>query len=171
MSKSGDAITVLSPTSYTTEHYDKVKRFTELANQPTPEFPTSDISEELRILRARLIFEEAMELIEALGVCVNKYLNAPNNDEWSFSIESDILDLAHIAKESADLSVVNTGTLVSLGIPDKPVLDAVDDNNLDKFGPGSYVNEYGKLIKPPNHPKPDMMKVLVDHGFRQDTQP
>jgi predicted HAD superfamily Cof-like phosphohydrolase len=61
-----------------------------------------------------------------------------------------------------DLSVVTIGTLSTLGVPDKPFLEEVDNNNLAKFGPGGYRNDYGKWVKPPGHKPPDISRILSE---------
>lgn len=134
----------------TTEHYDRVKRFMELAGQETPAYPAIP-SEEVRKLRANLIMEEAAETVAALGFTV----------EYSFKPDPDKkLDLVEIIDGCCDLSVVNEGTLIACGVPDRPFLEEVDQNNLDKIEKGT-TREDGKLIKPPDHRPPDIRSILV----------
>lgn len=131
-----------------TLHQRRVERFMELAKQKVPGNPTLP-SSDIRLFRARMVLEEALELISALGCAVNidlEVVEAP-----SFSLKLD-----EIAKECADLSVVSIGTLSACGFEDEPVLLAVDMNNLQKFGEGSYRREDGKWIKPPGHKPPDL---------------
>ena len=59
-----------------------------------------------------------------------------------------------------DLAVVTTGTLSACGVPDLPFQQAVDQNNLEKFGPGNTIRDDGKLIKPPGHKPPDIAGIL-----------
>ncbi len=45
-------------------------------------------------------------------------------------------------------------------MPDKEIQKMVDNNNLEKFGPGHSIREDGKLIKPPYHKAPDIQGFL-----------
>lgn len=112
-----------------TLHYQRVEEFMVLANQANPsqpELPTLSV----RLLRCKLIIEEVRELVNALGfdcVICDPY---ERNDCTSPSFQ-----LVEIADGCADLSVVTIGTLIACGISDKPILEAVDENNLAKFKP------------------------------------
>lgn len=149
-------------------HYDRVREFMEHAQQEvkdSPEIPSMDVRE----LRARLVLEEALELVEALGF---KVCPEGNPITW-LKIEELRFDpacnpdLVGIADGCADLSVVNTGTMIACGIRDLGLLDIVDENNLAKFGPGGYRREDGKWVKSPNHQPPDiegLLKHQQHHG-------
>jgi len=52
-----------------TAHYNRIKAFMQKVGQDTPEIATIP-DEKTRILRAKLILEEALETVEALGVKV-----------------------------------------------------------------------------------------------------
>jgi predicted HAD superfamily Cof-like phosphohydrolase len=142
------------------KHQKRVEEMMVLAGQDVPRGPVVP-APEVRLLRARLILEEALEAVEALGCSVyvdDKYLDSRWLDvEVCYRIEPD---LTEIAKECADLSVVTIGTLSACGIADKALLKEVDLNNLAKFGPGGYRRDDGKWIKPPNHPKPEIARIL-----------
>jgi len=152
-----------------TPHQQRVEQFMTLARQEVPEKPTVP-SEEVRKLRAKLILEEAFETVRELGFkytyfvdCCSAYDNAEIGSQFTQlqPILNHVVDLSKLAKESADLSVVNTGTLSACGIHDADVLKAVDENNLNKFGPGHSYREDGKLLPPPGFKKsPDMQLVL-----------
>lgn len=129
----------------TTEHYDRVKEFMRLAGQDTPEEATIP-NEKIRRLRAKLILEEALETIVALGF--NVWASGPNK---SIRITDDRTHFAMIPNASGsnleqlidgccDLSVVTIGTLIAFGIPDKPFLEEVDAANLRKFEPPKCPN-------------------------------
>lgn len=74
-------------------------------------------------------------------------------------------DLVEIVDGLADISVVNTGTFSALGVADDLILETVDQNNLNKFGPGSYLDSSGKWRKPPGHKKPDFLECLRQQGY------
>lgn len=143
------------------KHQIRIEEFMDKAKQLLPGTPTVPDAD-VRLLRAKLIFEEALETIEALGVRVwgsVEYDLPLNFDTVVFAIKEDG-DLVQIADGCADLSVVTIGTLSACGLPDMPILRLVDDNNLEKFGPGHYIREDGKLIKPPDHKPPNLEDAI-----------
>jgi predicted HAD superfamily Cof-like phosphohydrolase len=143
-----------------TEHAQRVLSFMLRAKQNCPVVPTLP-DEKTRILRAKLIFEEAMELIkDGLGIDVSIETDKEGNAEYAFKIVGPG-DLVQIADGFADLSVVNTGTALACGMEDVRLLEIVDRNNLAKFRPGHSFREDGKLIKPPDHQKPDFKSELM----------
>lgn len=148
------------------EHQRRVDDFMDEARQQLPERPTVP-SEEVRLLRAKLILEEAMETLQALGVSITAVGDdatemAPVKFNFHASHKPDLIE---IADGCADLSVVTIGTLSACGIDDKELFEAVDQNNLDKFGPGHSIREDGKLVKPPGHKPPDIAGVLRAQGW------
>jgi predicted HAD superfamily Cof-like phosphohydrolase len=92
----------------------------EILVQTTP----SDLPDESKRLRIRLIQEEFEELKESMASG----------------------DLASIAKEMADLLYVVYGTAVSYGIDMEPVFREVHRSNLSKVG--GYKRDDGKWVKP-----------------------
>jgi predicted HAD superfamily Cof-like phosphohydrolase len=141
------------------QHQRRIEKFMAKAKQPVPDRPTIP-SREVRLLRARLILEEACETIEALGFKVTKATIEPSAKK---------VDLLQIADGCGDLSVVTIGTLSACGIQDEPVLRAIDVNNLRKFGKGATLDQYGKLIKPKQHKPPDLRAVLRLLGWDRAT--
>lgn len=130
-----------------------------------PDFPKHP-SAEVRLLRARLIMEEALETIQALGFNPNVYYNeAPHGlpitmGAVKFENRNLPIDLIEIADGCADLSVVTIGTLSACGIADEPLLEEVDRSNLDKFRGDAHRREDGKWVKPSDWVKPDIAAVL-----------
>lgn len=118
-----------------------------------------------RTLRAKLILEEALETIDALGVRVAASRNGvdvpltSSDTDLVFEATNEV-DLEGVVDGCADISVVTVGTLISFGIDDEPVLEEVDAANLRKFEPGSYMREDGKWIKPPDWQPPDIVGVI-----------
>lgn len=151
-----------------TEHQLRVEELMRRADQLLPEYiqvPTLAV----RLLRARLILEEAFETIDALGVQIGvtwfgKNIGTDHSPVITFeNIEMQIVkdcDIIGVADGCADVSVVTIGTLSAFGIHDKSLLEAVDKNNLEKFGPGGYKDTHGKWIKPPNHKPPSIRAIL-----------
>lgn len=142
----------------------------QFAGQTTRHKPTLPSPEE-RLLRARLILEEALETIQGLGFGLRCAQEDPNVgyellDMVDFAFdEVDGGDLIEVADGCADLSVVTIGTLIACGIPDQALLELVDKNNLAKFGEGGRRDEKtGKWIKPPGHQPPDVVGLLNKLG-------
>lgn len=108
----------------------------------------------VRRLRAALILEEALETIEALG------FKATVTDNVRGLNPAGEPNLVEIVDGCCDLKVVTTGTLTACGVADVGPQLEVDVNNLCKFGPGHSIREDGKLIKPPDHPVPDLAVII-----------
>lgn len=135
------------------------------AGQETPAAPTIP-DEETRVLRAKLILEEALETVKALGVGVRvttddgREVDFHHVDHLDFFPAGDV-DLEGVVDGCADISVVTVGTLIAFGVDDEPVLEEVDMANLRKFAPGSYRRDDGKWMKPPGWTPPDIPGVLA----------
>lgn len=161
-------------------HQQRVELFMAKAEQEVP-YNVVIPSEEVRLLRAMLILEEAIETIEALGMRLN--VTAKQDDKFIIDTKENTItvtlvtkemislstghqpDLYEIADGCADLSVVTIGTLSACGIVDTPLLEEVDAANLRKFGPGATRRSDGKWIKPPNFVGPDIKRVLKEQGW------
>ena len=87
----------------------------------------TELNEETKRLRVRLMQEEFDELKEAMAAG----------------------NLAAVAKEMADLLYVTYGTAVSYGIDMEPVFQEVHRSNLSKVG--GYKRADGKWVKPPTY--------------------
>lgn len=151
------------------KHQRRVEEFMEKADQEVPGVPTIP-DENTRILRAKLILEEAMETIEALGVTLTASIEnseCVEFDHFKFNTNKNF-NMVKVIDGCCDLSVVNTGTLSACGVEDKPVIKAVDKANLRKFGPGGHRRDDGKWIKPKDFvgPEKDIKKYLAK--FKDD---
>ncbi len=144
-----------------TDHQKSVEEFMYRAKQDVPYFPAIP-DEKTRLRQARLIMEESIELIESLGIGISVGGARITKDNFSSNALDDRrpIDLSEVAKEVADLHVVATGAASACGIRMKPIQEAVDKSNLEKFGPGSYTDVHGKLIKPPDWQRPDIESLL-----------
>ena len=125
-----------------------------LAKQELPPSPCMP-SAAIRQLRAELIYEEAMETVQALGF----RLVGVNGNRPMF-VESEKPNLIELIDGCCDVAVVTTGTLSACGVPDEIFQNAVNENNLAKFGPGHSWRADGKLVKPPGHKPPDIEGLL-----------
>ena len=130
--------------------------------QDTPEGAVVP-DEKTRILRAKLILEEALETVDALGVHVHIEGIEIVEEGLQYSGGGEI-NLQEVADGCADISVVTMGTLIAFGIDDEPLLEEVDASNLRKFGEGNYRREDGKWMKPPGWTPPDIMGA-IDKGW------
>ena len=127
--------------------------------QHIPATPTVP-DEKTRLLRARLILEEAFETVLALGFILRDVDNGALIDYENLVFSPDVEpNLIEIADGCADISVVTIGTLSACGIADMPLLEEVDANNLLKLQNTQW-DEFGKGVKPEGHPPPDIEAVL-----------
>lgn len=161
-------------------HQLNIDRFMRAAQQDLPNTPTVP-SLDIRVLRARLILEEALETIQK-GLQI-KVLTGTFRQEldikdmsywpakhWPGGGLPEVLskpNLVEIADGCADLSVVTIGTLSACGISDEDILNEVDYNNLAKFGPDGYKDEHGKWIKPKDHQPPRIRELLIKQGWKE----
>lgn len=147
-------------------HQLRIEHFMRLAGQAVPDQPT-ELDEATRILRAKLILEEAFETIrEGLGIDIIIMGGDDEGDTFD-PLDFDLIlkctkpmNMVEFADGCADLSVVTIGSLSAAGITDGPLLEIVDQSNLSKFGPGSYRRDDGKWMKPPNFKPPDIAGIL-----------
>ncbi len=123
----------------------------EIVTNPIP----TELDDQTRQLRVRLIQEEFDELQEAMASG----------------------DLAAIAKEMADLLYVTYGTAVSYGIDMEPVFEEVHRSNLSKIG--GYKRADGKWVKPSTYSPADIESIVAaqraktpqDERFALSTSP
>lgn len=136
---------------------DMVKAFHKKMGQPVADRPTIP-SEEQRRLRAQLVLEEALELVDALGFDVaaasiggRRVVSLPPNSRES---------LERIAQENADLRYVCHGNDVVTGVP-PDVFAEVHRANMEKV-PGATPTE--KIRKPKGWRPPDVRMALCVRG-------
>jgi predicted HAD superfamily Cof-like phosphohydrolase len=131
-----------------------VADFMKMSGQTVRTSPTTDITAEERLLRARLVLEEALEFVEAMGceaygggIDFAPPLDAKNLDVRI--VESRNIDLVEAADAIGDIVVVAKGSAHTLGIDPDHVFRIIHETNLAK-APGGVVtrNEFGKILKP-----------------------
>lgn len=131
------------------------------AGQSTADVP--DVPDlEVRMLRAKLVLEEALEFVRAQGLGIANYSHDVNTD--SIRLYESVIrepNIVAAADALADLLYVVYGAAVSWGVKIDPVFMAVHFANMRKFGPGSYQREDGKWMKPPDWFPPDEVIKLV----------
>jgi len=141
-----------------TTHYQRVRQFMEKVGQDIPDRVTEPDAA-TRLLRAKLILEEALETVAALGVDAVHEGQAIRQDDIEWQVHDEV-DLEGVVDGCADISVVTMGTLIAFGVDDEPVLEEVDEANLRKFGPGSYARADGKWMKPKDWTPPDVLGAI-----------
>lgn len=140
--------------------------------QALPEKNYVELTEEQRVVRARLSLEEALEKCAALGVDVSLEVWELNEGYSQKSIEMEDLSFEPIIKigdapfvmniddaidACCDIIYVAQGTLMAMGVPDQPHMNEVNACNNLKFPGGvPLVDAHGKFQKPegwkaPNH--------------------
>lgn len=145
-----------------TPHQARIEKFMLLAGQEVPQTPElPDLK--TRKLRAKLILEECLETIDALGIGieVNETCHLSNASDIEFFDEQHF-DFDGVVDGCADISVVTIGTLSALGIKDQPILEAVDASNLDKFRGDAHRREDGKWIKPSDWESPRFGELIQE---------
>jgi predicted HAD superfamily Cof-like phosphohydrolase len=147
-----------------TKHQERIEEFMVLAGQDVPETPIIP-DEDTRILRAKLIIEEALETVHALGVKISSCSEDVWEGSLTFKAEGEC-DIIEVVDGCLDVSVVSRGTLSAFGVSDEELLEEVDNNNLAKFGPGGYRRDDGKWVKPPTHQPPDIKGMLEKQGYK-----
>ena len=145
-------------------HQFRVAKFMSLARQELPYVPMVPV-ESIRRLRAALILEEALETVKALGFDAHVFPGGNNKHIVQLHPHDQGCDIVEVIDGCCDVAVVTTGTLCAFGVGDCTPQLLVDQNNLDKFGPGHSYRADGKLIKPPDHKPPALMSELVRQGY------
>lgn len=119
-------------------------------------------------LKAGLVLEETIELMGAVYDLKNTY---PSVLE-ALNIVADManrlvpsVNMVEMADALADIDYVVEGMRLTFGINGQPIADEVHRANMEKFGPGSWVREDGKQMKPPDWKPPDITKQLEIQGW------
>jgi len=145
-------------------HYDSIKDFMESAGQVVPPEPTQ-LDATTAELRARLLLEETLETIRALGV----EIHLAELGQEHVPIEMEHLRLTStvpchtlaMVDGICDVVYVALGTLVSAGLPFDPFMDEVCENNLSKVRPVAKIVN-GKVVKPDNYQPPRLSEILLN---------
>jgi predicted HAD superfamily Cof-like phosphohydrolase len=157
-----------------------VRQFMGLCGQRTPAEPTEPTPEE-RARMAAIIFEEVMETIwKGLGVecrvhqgvsgsldskgCLYHTMNGENTVEFVPCGEFNMIEAIDGA---LDTKVTANAILIGCGVADLELTEEVDQNNLGKFGPGSWRRDDGKHMKPEGYPAPKIAEILARQGWVQ----
>lgn len=147
------------------KHIDNVKDFCHKAGQPVPTEKTYPTIKN-RELRARLILEEALEMIEALGFAlIKKDIEDDvigSSDDFEYQCVGPF-DHVGVIDAAVDLLWVGvTGPAVLCGLSDKleECIAEVDESNLSKFIDGHRDEATGKWIKGPSYKPADIESII-----------
>ncbi|CAB4178033.1 Phosphoribosyl-ATP pyrophosphohydrolase-like [uncultured Caudovirales phage] len=136
-----------------TTHAKRVALFAIRGGQSVPSRPTMPDTETLR-LRCLLLLEESLEFFAAAGFELDLYtMYSPQcrvGERFGYSLyeTDDVPSYEGMVDACADVSVVNTGTLIALGAGDVEVLETVDKCNLSKVSGDVKRDANGKILKP-----------------------
>lgn len=150
-------------------HTQDVFEFMEHSKQTLPHFPT-DLPPQVQDLRAALIWEEVVQEALSKGLGCDFEVQTPYGVLLlpASCVRVKVvrpMDMVELVDGCLDGKVVLTGTLLACGIDADRYQEAVDLNNLAKFGPGHSYRDDGKLIKPPDHVGPPIAKMLENDGY------
>lgn len=149
----------------------KVAEFMHAARQPVRTEITMPTEAE-RLLRVRLVIEEAFEFAEAMGVQVTSIatdLHALNEHSVQVEIIEDAeVDIVEAADALADTLYVVYGSGHTLGLPLQDVFDEVHRSNMCKVDESTgfcVVSPDGKVLKPEGWTPPDVAAVLGEGAW------
>lgn len=143
-----------------------VREFHETFGVTVRDVPTTDITPDERLLRARLVLKEALEFVEAMGCVLQDGPGLFNEVIPSVMVVLDHgakIDLVEAADALADLDYVVAGSALTLGIPHGAVVREVHHSNMSKLGADGkpiYREVDGKILKGPGYSPPDVAGVL-----------
>ena len=125
----------------------------------------TDLNMDNRELRAKLILEEAVETVAAMGYDVNASFRIPDEQSYEASRWVDFFgtrvcaeDIVEVVDGLADLIYVALGTAVSFGVDLGPIFDEVHRTNMAKDG--GATRDDGKILKPDGWVGPDIAGIL-----------
>lgn len=149
------------------QHIENVIAFKKGAGQPAPETLTIPSPKD-RILLARLIVEEALELCAAMGVSLSQEYDGGHvvgsTKDFEFDASDDV-NPTEVIDACVDIMWVGvTGPAVAFGLHSKltDCLKAVDDNNLSKLVDGYRHPETGKFCKGPSYVPVDLSTIIYE---------
>lgn len=118
---------------------------------------------ERRLLRARLIIEEAVETCNALGVGVEAHVTTEGEQKFETKLwhadDYECMDVASVIDGVCDTIYVLLGTAEECGFEVYPFFLEVARNNMSKAASG-VKDAFGKVLKPANHRPPCIDKLL-----------
>lgn len=147
--------------------HDQVTDFHRAFDQPIHDKPFVPSEDRLK-LRGRLIMEEPLESLLALGAEPDYVLMAAQYIRAAVdSIKRERCNLVELADGLGDSDYVNEGTRLECGIPGRAVAAEIQRSNMAKLGPDGkpMYREDGKIMKPDGWTPPNIKGVLLAHGW------
>jgi predicted HAD superfamily Cof-like phosphohydrolase len=141
------------------ENLEKVKLFHVATGSPVLPRPGIPPYDRIR-LRAKLVIEEALEVVGALlghDESQTRALVALNCQAIDMELDPRP-DLKKVAKELADLEYVTLGTALEMGLPSQEIFDATHENNLTEVSGPRRAD--GKIGKPDGYLPVDLGPIL-----------
>jgi predicted HAD superfamily Cof-like phosphohydrolase len=138
----------------------RVARFHKTLGQVDADLPLIVMPDDMRMRRARIFGEEALEKIAACigvteAITLLQELAAKLREKRGTGAPGDIPE---IADGCIDTAVTAAGTLCELGIDDLPLMEEVMDKNDAKVGGGK--DAFGKFKKPAGWTPPDIAGLI-----------
>lgn len=124
-------------------------------------------NEQIRLMLAQHVFEEAQETINALGCCIVSQNAEVEESPMQVQIQcgAELPDLENIIDGACDTIYVSTNVLMACGVPDIPHMQAVCDANDAKFPGGVAITDAtGKYRKPEGWKPPEHKRALATGG-------
>lgn len=148
-------------------HVTPVLEFHEAFGHPVAWSPTVATAE-LRVLRAKLLLEEALEFVEAAGLEVTGNPANPN-----LTVRQDAQpDLVKMADALADVRVIADGSNIVFGLPGNKIFLLAHEANMSKLGADGkpIYRSDGKILKGPNFrpPEEDIRNLLNLYSERAE---
>lgn len=142
-----------------TKLQSNIKDFMLKAGQVVREKP-SELTEEERILRVKLVMEETLEFAIAMGVTifVSEDVFYFDKDSLDFELDGE-QDLTEAADAIADLNYVVNGAACAMGVDMEPIDDEVHRSNMSKFIDG-HRREDGKWVKGPSYTPANIAPII-----------
>jgi predicted HAD superfamily Cof-like phosphohydrolase len=152
-----------------------VDKFMKACGQDLPDSPTLP-SKEILWLRARLIFEEALEFVYAAGCRVIAVVNK-DGDEINWAKGGLVVDpsyqqpdLVEMMDACADINYVAYGAASACGVELAECHAEVQRSNMSKVSPDGSVKrrpEDGKIMKPDTYSPPDLVSVIAAQKLKK----
>lgn len=132
----------------------------------------------LRLLRVKLIMEEACEFAQASGFpCEVMGLKREKSFGWKLSPlnyvkpedeNPDLIDVVEAADGLGDIDYVVQGAALVWGFPQQAITEEIHRSNMSKLGADGkpIVNDTGKSMKGPNYFKPNIEYILRVNGWK-----
>lgn len=130
-----------------------------IANAPTVASPDS------RVLRLRLILEEAAELAQAAGLTIFVRSYAEGEPLVDINHSGGSPDIVGMADALGDLDYVVQGANLVFGLPAEAISSEIHRSNMSKLdadGKPIY-REDGKVMKGPNYSPPALAAIILNH--------